>query len=93
MPEASTIKYSLKELTALMLKDSGIAEGLWMLYSEFSTTVTNVEGGESSRVGPAVIAVLINSGIQRVEEPNPLSVDASELAGATPKRRRAKAKT
>ena len=82
MPEVSQIKYGLKEITALMLRDQGIREGLWMIWTRFSFGAANVappEDQPGGAVGPAGIAVLAEVGIQRVEEPGPLSVDASEV--------------
>ncbi len=82
MPEVSRINYDLKELTALMLRDQGIRSGLWMIWTRFSFGAANVAppGDQpGGAVGPAGIAVLTEVGVQRVEEPGPLSIDASEV--------------
>ena len=82
MPEVSQIKYDLKEITALMLQDQGIRSGLWMIWTRFSFGATNIappEDQPGGAVGPGAVAVLIEVGIQRVEEPGPLSVDAAEV--------------
>jgi hypothetical protein len=82
MPEVGHIKYSLKEVTALMLREQGIRSGLWMIWTRFHFGATNIappEDQPGGTVGPAGIAVLAEVGIQRVEEPGPLSVDASEV--------------
>jgi len=77
----SQIKYDLKEITALMLQDQGIRSGLWMIWTRFSFGATNIappEDQPGGAVGPGAVAVLIEVGIQRVEELGPLSVDAAE---------------
>jgi len=82
MPEVGQIKYSLKEVTALMIRDQGIRDGLWMIWTRFNFGAANVappDDQPGGAVGPAGIAVLAEVGIQRVEEPGPLSVDASEV--------------
>lgn len=80
MPEVDQITYSLKELTALMLRDRGIRSGLWMIYTRFNFGVTNIASPEpGGPAGPGVISQLSQVGIQRAPEPGPLSVDASEV--------------
>lgn len=80
MPEADRIKYSLKELTELMLRDQGIRSGLWMIATRFELAAANFAASETGGpTGPAVVSVLAEIGIQKVPEPGPLSVDASEI--------------
>jgi len=97
MPEVAEIRYALKEITALMLRDQGIRSGHWMIWTRFAQAATNIlppEGGPAGPTGPGVIAVVTEIGIQRVEQPGPLSVDASEVWGdkkPAPPRRAARA--
>jgi hypothetical protein len=82
MPEVGHIKYDLKEVTALMLRDQGIRSGLWMIWTRFGHVITNIAPPRDEPVGPAgpgVISWLTEVGIQKVQEPGPLSVDASEV--------------
>jgi len=82
MPRPGPIVYDLKELTAFMLRDQGIRSGLWMIWTKWTFGATNIappEGQPSGAVGPGVISVLTEVGIQRVEEPGPLSVDAAQV--------------
>lgn len=93
MPEVGQITYSLKELTAVMLRDQGIRSGLWMIWTRFGHTVTNIappkdEPGQPA--GPGVVSVLFEVGIQRSERPGPLTVDASEIWKERKPRRAAK---
>jgi hypothetical protein len=82
MPEVGQIKYDLREITALMLRDQGIRSGLWMIWTRFAQGATNIappKDEPGAPAGPGTISVLVEVGIQRVKEPGPLSVDASEL--------------
>lgn len=82
MPKPVPIVYDLKELTALMLREQGIRSGLWMLWTKWAFGAMNItppEDQAGGAVGPGAVAVLIEIGIQRVDEPGPLSVDASEI--------------
>jgi len=96
MPEANQIKYDLKEIAALMLRDQGIRSGLWMIWTKFGHAVTNIapppDAPPGGATGPGVISILTEVGIQKVDEPGPLSVDASEIweeQKARPRRKRA----
>lgn len=94
MPEVSQVKYSLRELTALMVRDQGIRGGLWMIWTRFGHTATNVyppEDEPAGPAGPAVLSVLIEAGIQQAREPGPLTVDASEVWKEQKPRRERKA--
>lgn len=100
MPEANQIKYDLKEIAALMLRDQGIRSGLWMIWTRFGHAVANIapppDAPPGGATGPGVISILTEVGIQKVEEPGPLSVDASQVwkeERAKPKRRRATSKS
>jgi hypothetical protein len=79
VPEVGQFTYSLRELTALMIKDRGIRTGHWMIWTRFNFGVSNImsEGGGPS--GPGVVSMLIEAGIQKAEGPNPLAVDAAEV--------------
>lgn len=80
MPETTQIRYDLRELTALMLRDQDIKSGLWMIQATFTLGVSNLlsnsAGGPS---GPGIFGVLGGMGLQKTDERNPLSVDAAEL--------------
>ena len=70
-----------------------------MIWSRFAQAVTNIAPPESEPAGlagPGAITVLIELGIQKVDQPGPLSVDAAEVwkaeKPAASKRRHAKKK-
>ena len=88
MPETTAINYTIKELTALMMKDQGIKKGHWMIRAVFSWAVSNVvsPGGDAS--GPGSFSVLTGVGIQESAEPGPFTVDAATLWEKKPATRR-----
>lgn len=84
MPEATQFTYSHKELTELMVRDRGIRSGHWMILVRFGHTAANVAppADDSTVVGPmgpATVSVIVDIGIQRVDEPGLLTVDASKV--------------
>ena len=88
MPKATATKYTLKELTELMVKDQGIKTGLWMIQATFSWAVTNVHDPTGGPSGPGALSVLSAIGIQESAEPSPFTIDAAEVW--KPERRRRK---
>ena len=87
MPETIQIDYKLRELTELMVKDRGIREGHWMILVRFLQGALTVEDGTGG-MGPASISRIESIGIQRVPEPNSISVDASKFGAPTGRKRR-----
>lgn len=90
MPEATQFAYSHRELTTLMLRDRGIRSGHWMILVRFGHAAANVappsdDSGVVGPMGPATISVIVETGIQRVDEPGPLTVDAATLWKRSPK--------
>lgn len=79
MPEPENIVYTHKELTELMLRDQDIRSGNWAIYIRFRFQAVNLEVAETD-FKPAAIAFVETIGIQRVDQPFPLTVDASKLA-------------
>lgn len=79
MAEASRIEYRPKELAEVIVRDQGIKEGHWMVLIRFAHTAGNLDTGDD-KLAPAVISRIESIGIQRVPEPNPMSVDASLMA-------------
>jgi hypothetical protein len=79
MPEAKQIVYTHKELTELMLKDQGLRLGHWAIFVRFRLMGANM-GTEGRGLKPAAITFVEEIGIQEVDQPNELSVDASKLS-------------
>jgi hypothetical protein len=76
MAETKSISFDFKEIAELLVKNQGIHEGLWAIYVEFGIGAGNV-GPSPEELKPAAIIPVMKLGIQRVEEPSNLSVDAS----------------
>ena len=68
--------YSPKGLAAALVKDKGFHDGLWMLYVEFQLMGVN-SGPNAEEVYPTAVVPIVKVGLQRVSEPNPLTVDAA----------------
>jgi hypothetical protein len=81
MPEVKQISYDLREVAALMVRDQGIRSGLWMIWTRFAHTATNIlpPENEPGPSGPASISMLVELGIQRANESGPMTVDAAEV--------------
>lgn len=83
MPDVKQITFTHKELTELMLKDRGISSGHWQILIAFKLVGGNV-GLESADPNPAAITLIDRIGIQQVDQPTPLSIDASKLGSESP---------
>ena len=81
MPESSRYAFTHKEVAAALVKAAELREGIWGLSVEFGIQAANI--GISTKPGPdmvpAAIIPIIGIGLQRFEEENALSVDASNV--------------
>lgn len=78
MAKSTQVEYGLKELTELMIRDQGLDEGNWQLIVRFGFAAATIETpGEGP--APSVINRVQALGLSRVDEPNPLSVNAAEI--------------
>ena len=80
MAEPTQIEYNLRDLAALMVRDQGIKEGHWMVLVRFAHTAATIETPLEG-AAPASISRVVAIGVSRVDQPNPLSVDATEISG------------
>ena len=78
--EATQFEYKLKDVASLMVRDQGITEGHWMLMVRFAHGAVTI--GADDGAAPAAINRVVSIGIALVDQPNPLSVDASEVSKA-----------
>ncbi len=80
MAEIKQIAYSNKDVLILMLKDQEVHEGHWILGSNFSFgAATMGQLPDGSDASPTAIVTLSGFNIERVLEPLPFSLDASEV--------------
>jgi hypothetical protein len=77
MPEP-VYRFSHKELAAVLVKETEIKEGFWGIAIEYGFAAANVKG-PSDEITPASIVSVLKIGLQRFEEENDLSVDASKI--------------
>lgn len=79
MPETKQITFTYQELVEMMVRKLGISEGLWGIYVKFGIAAANAGPG-SEELKPTAIVPVLEIGIQRMEEPSNLTVDAAEMA-------------
>ena len=80
MGEPQIITFSYKELATVLIKHQGIHEGLWSLTVQFAMQAGMTKSGPAE--GDVVIAAvipLLKMGIQKLDKPSPISVDAAEV--------------
>jgi hypothetical protein len=102
MTEAIQHSFSHEELLAILLKNAGIHEGLWMLSINFGLSATNMSNSNNGEenLRPCVMAFVEHFGLMRVERVlKGLTLDAAlvnplDKAGAvnTPKKAAARKK-
>ena len=82
MPEVTQIDYTHAELTATLIREQGIHQGNWMIRIVFRQLAGNypTEGGAML---PGAVSLIQSIGLQKVEEPTGLSVDAAAVNPAT----------
>jgi hypothetical protein len=83
MAEAKLFTFTYQELAEMMVRKLGLSEGLWGIYVRFGLQATNVGPGPED-LRPAAILPVLEIGLQRVDEPSSLAVDAAELTKSSP---------
>ena len=80
MGEPQIITFTYKEIATVLLKHQGIHEGLWSLTAQFALQagMTKVGPAEDDIVIAAIMP-LMKVGIQKVDKPNPITVDAAQV--------------
>jgi hypothetical protein len=80
MSEVINYAFNHKEITELLIKKQDIHEGFWAIYIEFGLGAVNIAAGpDDPNILPAAIVPVKRIGIQRNDQPNPLTVDASQV--------------
>lgn len=79
MPEAKIFEYTYKELAEVLVRNQDLHEGQWGIYIKFGIRGGNIAAGPGGDVTPAAIIPVLKIGIQRFDEANNLTVDASEV--------------
>ena len=79
MPETKNIEFDYKEIAEALVRYSDIHEGLWGIAIKFGLQGANIGVGSSDDITPAAIIPILKLGLQRFDEPNNLTVNASEI--------------
>jgi hypothetical protein len=80
MAEVQNYIFTLKEIAGALVKEQGIHEGLWAIYVEFGIGAGHIPAGPNTQeIMPAAVVPIVKMGIQRAEQPTPLTVDAAEV--------------
>ncbi|MBI4774597.1 MAG: hypothetical protein HY788_10525 [Deltaproteobacteria bacterium] len=77
--EVKLITFDHKEVVEALIKQQDLHEGIWQLYVEFGITAANIGIGEKQQLSPSAIVPVQKIGLVRVENENPLSLDASAV--------------
>lgn len=80
MAEAQNYIFTFKEIAEALVKRQDIHEGLWAIYFEFGIGAGHIPTGPNTQeIVPAAVVPIVKMGIQRAEQPTPLTVDAAEV--------------
>lgn len=80
MAEAQNYIFTFKEIAEALVKRQDIHEGLWAIYVEFGIGAGNIPTGPNTEtLMPAAVIPIVKMGIQRTEQPTPLTVDAAQV--------------
>jgi hypothetical protein len=79
VPETRNIEFKYKEIAEALVLYNGLHEGLWGVALKFGIQGANIGTGPGSELIPAAIIPILKIGLQRFDEPNNLTVDASEI--------------
>lgn len=80
MDKRKPLVISLREVATVLVKHQKVHEGHWGLFVRFGIGATNIQNPDDlSDIKPAAIVPILELGIQPFAEPNPLTVDASEV--------------
>jgi hypothetical protein len=77
MTPPKVLTFPFKELAAILVRDAALTEGHWGIHVRFGLGATNI--GEGDELRPAAIIPVVEVGIQKFDEPNALTVDASQV--------------
>ena len=79
MPETKNIEFSYKEIAEALVRHADLHDGIWGIEIKFGIQGTNIGFGEGGDLTPAAIVPILRLGLQRFNESNNLTVDASEV--------------
>jgi len=95
MAQSERMTFTFKEITELMVRKAGVKEGLWAISLKLGIQGVSI-GQTPDELVPAAIVPILEIGIERVDTPSRLSVDAAEVSAplrARVKKAKARAET
>ncbi|MBZ5537765.1 MAG: hypothetical protein LAO31_17560 [Acidobacteriia bacterium] len=81
MPRATQVIFNFKELAEILVEKEDIHEGHWGIFVKFGIGAINAPH-QSGAFVPTALVPILELGIQRFDQPNDLSVDASVVNAA-----------
>jgi hypothetical protein len=87
--EAKVFTFTYQELAEMMVRKLGLSEGLWGVFVRFGLQAANVGPGPED-LRPAAILPVLEIGLQRLDDPSNLAVDAAEVTTNGPASRKSK---
>ena len=78
MPETKSLTFTYKEVVEALIRYNDLHEGLWGLSIEFALAAANIAPEPGGDLLPTAIIPVKKIGLTRSNEPNNLTVDASE---------------
>jgi hypothetical protein len=78
MGESTQITFKFSEIAEELVRKQGIRHGHWGLFVKFAIAATNAPGPTGDLLPTAIVPIL-EMGIQKFDESNSLTIDASKL--------------
>jgi len=78
MGESTQIIFKFSEIAEELVRKQGIHQGHWGICVKFAIAATN-SPGPTGELLPTAIVPIFEMGIQKFDEPNSLTVDASKV--------------
>ena len=90
MAESGQYVFTYKEVVEALIKKQGIHKGIWGLYVRFGLKALNIGSGGSD-IRPTAVIPILELGLNRSDDENNISVDASKVnpepKAVTPRKR------
>jgi hypothetical protein len=79
MAEINIIEFEYKDVAKALIQYHKITEGHWGVALKLGIQGANISIGEKKDLIPVAIVPILKIGLQRFDEPNNLTVDASKI--------------
>jgi hypothetical protein len=79
MADVGLYTFTFKEVAETLIKKQNIHEGHWQIHIEVPSGANLAMMNRGSDIVPAIVIPIARLGIRRLNTPNPMSIDASEI--------------